>query len=110
LSEAVTAGLGSALIRQGVSYSEGLKVLADYQRVIGPINIVVGWASVCEQFVEELANCVSSDSSMLIVSDVGQPPSLSLGFVSQDASFLEMTYSEAVHEARGVVSDAEVAS
>lgn len=110
LSEAVTSGLGSALIRKGVSYTEGLRVLADYQLMVGPIHIVVGWASVCEQFVQELAQCLSGESSMLIVSDSSPTSATPLGFESADATFLNLSFSEAVREARGILADADVAS
>lgn len=108
LSEAVTAGLGASLFRENVPYSQGLRILADYQRVVGPISIVIGWYSQCHSFVDDLHKHLVDESSLLVVEDLASSMPAPDALELVDGSFLQMRVMEAIREARGIVADDEV--
>lgn len=107
-TDAVGAAVGSKVIGRGVPYSQGLEILLDYQRVVGPIDLVVGWVSDCREFAAHCANYVSPESSLLFVDEEPLDERVFEGFQQFDGRFLELNYSEALRECRGVISDTEL--
>lgn len=105
LSEAITRGLGSRMLRKPVSVPQAIKVLVEYQGIFGPLHLVIGWADAYQPLVNSLIESAGNESSVLIVSDETRVTNPPLGFQIIEGDFLKMRFSEAVTEARGVLSD-----
>lgn len=108
LSEAIAAGLGSSLFGKQLKVSQLLQVVSDYQKVLGPVTIVVGWAERVGELLGLLADCVSVDSRLLVVADMDGGLSEVPGLFAIDGEFLNMDLEEAISETLGAVSDEKV--
>lgn len=105
LSEAIAAGLGSSLLGKQPKLTQLLQVMAEYQRVLGPITIVVGWAERAVDLLGILADCVTSDSRLLVIADRDGGLSEVPGLSTVEGEFLDMRFEEAISETRGAISD-----
>lgn len=110
LAEAVTAGLGTGLLGKNLPFSHGLKTLQEYQNKVGPLRFVFGWAAGTENLLQELLEHASPISPVLVISDALLIQQLPGALTETAADFLRILPQEAVLEARGMLSDSEVAS
>lgn len=108
LSEALTAGLGTTIIGKGTTVAQGLKALSDFQRLVGPLNLVVGWTGMNRAFVDQIVAATAPSSRLIVVDDIAASSLPSAGFVKATGHFLGVSFDEAVSESRGAVSDTAV--
>lgn len=108
LSEAIAAGIGPTFIAKRASIGQALQALAEYQRVIGPVFVVIGWAHGLEDLIGDVASVVSPESSLVVVANDEYPvPEIKNGDIVL-AKFLKLQLEEAISEARGGISDERV--
>lgn len=108
LTEAVVAGLGSSLLRERATKDQVLQALADYQLLVGPVFLAIGWADKVHGLVELLVESLTPASRMLVVADESMESTRIQDFAHMEGDFLDMSFDEAVRESRGAVSDVKL--
>lgn len=110
VSEALAAGLGSRLFNKHASVTQILQALVEYQQVLGPVFMVIGWAHRVQWLLPELVRSIRPESSLIVVADSSRPQEALEGFQEISGGFLKLEFAEAIHEARGAISDNLVSS
>lgn len=110
LAEAVTAGLGTGLLGKNLPFSHGLKTVQEYQSKVGPLRFVFGCAAGNESLLLELLEHASLISPVLVVSEFPLSEQLPGALLEHASDFLTLLPQEAVLEARGMLSDSDVAT
>lgn len=109
LSEAVAAGLGPALFGKQSTVDQVLQALSEFQRVFGPVTIVVGWVDRVDNLIDKIVRNAHINSKLIVVSDSATEAPVLEGFTTVDGTFLKLEIDEAISETRGAISDERVA-
>ena len=102
--------LGVSLATSATPLQEVMSLLRDYQKHVGPIYLILGWAEDCIQYASELLDAIIDGSSVLVVTTGGEQVSLRalhelMGYSIIDGAFLRMTQLEASIEMNGILPE-----
>lgn len=110
LAPAVSVALGAPLFGADVPTQQAIAILADYQRLVGPLSFVIGWANHCPEFALQLAAATDRGTNVLLVADSAVRAPAPTGFTQVSDAFLRLAYDEAILESRGAIADEDVAA
>lgn len=110
VSEAMAASLGARLFSKHATVGQILQALVEYQRALGPVFIIVGWAHGLKLLMAELVKSIVPESTLIVVADSSKPSLALAGFQEVEGRFLRLQFEEAIAEARGALSDDLVSS
>lgn len=109
LKASIARSLGPSLTIDATSLAQMNAVLCEYQRYVGPIRLIIGWAGALGPFVTALTSRLDSRSELIVVHDEAEPPIEFEGLTACELPSLKLTLEEATFEAGNRLSQAELA-